>query len=68
MCFPSGAGTFRQLMFDAEVKGRGGKKVLLPKGTQVQIGEWALHMNPRLWGPDVETFNPDREFLPQVRK
>jgi len=47
------------------VKGRGGKLVELPKGTLINTQIWLMHMNPKLWGPTVEDFNPDREFLPE---
>jgi len=58
-------GTFRELEFDDHVKGRDGKPVTLPKGTNVNIPVWLAHTSPELWGPDVERFNPDREFLPE---
>merc|ERR1719163_2332288 len=55
-------GTFRQLQFDEEVCGPGGRPVTLPKGTYVQIVNWMRHRNPKLWGEDVDSFNPDRDF------
>lgn len=57
-------GTFRQLQFDDHVKGEGGKDVLLPKGTFVQVLTWSRHRNPDLWGPDVDEWNPHRHFEP----
>lgn len=56
-------GTFRTLTQDEMVRGRGGKQVLVPAGTDVQIAQWSLHNNPELWGPDAHVFNPDRNFL-----
>ena len=41
-------GTFRELQFDEEVAGPGGKPVTLPKGTYVQITNFARHRNPNL--------------------
>jgi len=58
-------GTFRQLQYDDQIKGRDGKMVTLPKGTHINISVWNLHNNDRLWGKDVGEFNPDREFLPE---
>ncbi len=29
------------------------------------IPVWHLHQNPKLWGPDYNEFNPDRDFLPE---
>ena len=58
------SGTYRQLQFDDYVKGPGGKDVKVPRGTFVQIANWARHRNPDLWGADCNVFNPDREFLP----
>ena len=55
-------GTFRQLSHDDYVKGPGGKQVLLPKGTFVQITTIGRHRNRELWGDDVNEFNPDREW------
>lgn len=55
-------GTFRQLQFADTIKGPGGSKVTLPKGTPVQIVNWSRHRNPALWGPDADEFNPHREF------
>lgn len=55
-------GTFRELESDETIKGPGGKPVTLPKGTYVQIANWMRHRNPVLWGPDANTWNPDREF------
>ena len=40
----------------------GGEMVTLKKGTFVQVVNWTRHRNPRLWGPDVNEFNPDREW------
>lgn len=57
-------GTFRQLQFDDEITGPGGRPVKLPKGTIMNMVSWARHRNPDLWGEDVDTFNPYRTFEP----
>ena len=43
-------GTFRQLSHDDYVKGRNGERVLLPKGTFVQITTIGRQRDPQLWG------------------
>ncbi|CVL10492.1 related to pisatin demethylase [Fusarium proliferatum] len=40
---------------DIEIAG-----VRIPKGTTVQLVPAITQLNPEIWGPDVETFNPDR--------
>jgi cytochrome P450 len=55
-------GTFRQLQYPDTVRGPGGEDVELPRGTSVQVVNWARHRNPELWGSDVDHFNPHREF------
>mmetsp|Transcript_6236 Transcript_6236/g.7584 ORF Transcript_6236/g.7584 Transcript_6236/m.7584 type:complete len:575 (+) Transcript_6236:49-1773(+) len=55
-------GTFRQLQYNEEIVGPGGKPVALPKGTYVQIPNWSRHRSKNLWGEDAEEFNPMREF------
>merc|ERR1712100_855243 len=51
-------GTFRELQSDETLRGRDGKMVTLKKGTNLWIGQWALHLNPALWGEDAHLFNP----------
>ncbi|KAI1046715.1 hypothetical protein LB505_006765 [Fusarium chuoi] len=34
--------------------------VRIPKGTTVQLVPAMTQLNPEIWGPDVEVFNPDR--------
>ncbi|KAF4494282.1 aat family amino acid transporter [Fusarium agapanthi] len=34
--------------------------IRIPKGTTVQLVPAMTQLNPEIWGPDVETFNPDR--------
>lgn len=58
-------GTFRELEHDDTVTGKEGRQVTLPKGTQINIPVWLLHMSCDLWGPTVERFDPDRDFLPE---
>ncbi|KAL4708370.1 hypothetical protein ACJJTC_019606 [Scirpophaga incertulas] len=36
----------------------------LPGGSGVVISIWGVHRDPKYWGPDAETFDPDR-FLPE---
>ncbi|KAL4708377.1 hypothetical protein ACJJTC_019613 [Scirpophaga incertulas] len=36
----------------------------LPGGSGVVVSIWGVHRDPKYWGPDVETFDPDR-FLPE---
>jgi len=55
-------GTFREIQFDDTISGSDGELVKLPKGTYVQLVNWSRHRNPDLWGNDVDTFNPDREW------
>ena len=55
-------GTFRELDKTDYVIGNNGEKVEIPSGTYVQIPNWTRHRNPELWGEDVNTFNPDRDF------
>ena len=55
-------GTFRQLSYDDQVKGPGGKMVKLPKGTLVQVTTIGRHRSKENWGDDADVFNPDREF------
>ncbi|KAJ9452404.1 putative cytochrome P450 CYP13A10 [Diplonema papillatum] len=58
-------GTYRVLETDDWVTGPDGGRVVLPKGTRVQVTNWSRHRNPALWGPTVNEFDPRREFLPQ---
>mmetsp|Transcript_29746 Transcript_29746/g.59947 ORF Transcript_29746/g.59947 Transcript_29746/m.59947 type:complete len:291 (-) Transcript_29746:302-1174(-) len=55
-------GTFRRLQFADTVRGPGGREVLLPRCTAVQIPNWPRHRNHELWGADADCFNPRREF------
>lgn len=38
--------------------------ILIPKGTEITMAAYALHRRVQDWGPDPETFDPDR-FLPE---
>ena len=55
-------GTYRELEKDEKIKGHDGSQITLQKGTYCQIINWTRHRNADLWGPDVNEFNPDREF------
>ena len=57
-------GTFREIQFDDTIKGKNGEDVVIKKGTLVRLVNWSRHRNPDLWGPDVNEFNPDRDFKP----
>lgn len=56
-------GTSRELIEDDYITGENGENVFLQKGTFIQIPNWTRHRNPELWGTDVDSFNPDREFM-----
>lgn len=59
-------GTFRELQFSETIEGmREGETVHLKAGTEVWIPTWLLHRSEAMWGSDVLTFNPDREWLPE---
>lgn len=59
-------GTFREIESGGvQITGRDGKLITLPAGTQCNIPVWLLHSAEDLWGPTVEQFNPDRDFLPE---
>jgi hypothetical protein len=55
-------GTSRELIEEDFVTGKNGNKILVKKGTYVQIPNWTRHRNPLLWGNDCDIFNPDRDF------
>ncbi|TLD19862.1 hypothetical protein PspLS_09734 [Pyricularia sp. CBS 133598] len=38
--------------------------VHIPKGTVVVFSPWAMNRDPKSWGPDARTFNPDRWLVP----
>mgnify|MGYP001195350242 CR=1 FL=1 len=54
-------GTYRELERDDTITGIDGEKVLLEKGTYVQIMNFTRHRNSELW-ENPHIFNPDREF------
>ena len=56
-------GSFRETMFEDTVTGPNGEQVTIPAGTNLKLGEWSMHMDPKLWGDDVGEYNPDRDFL-----
>jgi len=35
-------------------------KTFVPKGTSLHIGMYPLHRHPHVWGPDADTFRPER--------
>lgn len=55
-------GTSRELIEDDFIIGKIGQKVKVPKGTYIQIPNWTRHRSRELWGCDVNSFNPDRDF------
>ena len=55
-------GTYRQLITDEYIVGKLGHKVMIPKGTYVQIPNWSRQRNKKLWGEDADIFNPNRMF------
>ena len=55
-------GTYRELIDDDYILNHKNEKVMIPKGTYIQIPNWTRHRDPELWGPDSTIFNPNREF------
>ena len=55
-------GTTRELQKDDYITGKNNEKVMLKKGTYIQIPNWTRHRNPLLWGNDCDKFNPFRGF------
>lgn len=55
-------GTFRETVCEDYVTGLDGSKVRVPKGTYIQITNWMRHRSKELWGDDVMSFNPMRDF------
>ena len=56
-------GTFRELVEDDYIMGKNNQKVLVKKGTYIQIPNWSRHRDKKLWGDDSDIFNPYREFI-----
>ena len=55
-------GTYRELEYDEVITGIDGLPVTVKKGTYCQIINWTRHRSEELWGSDVNTFNPHRDF------
>ncbi|CAI6339584.1 unnamed protein product [Periconia digitata] len=53
--FPTIPVTARISIRDTSISGH-----FVPRGTLVEVIPWAINRNPKLWGADSETFNPDR--------
>lgn len=47
--------TTREAATDIQICG-----TVVPKGTSLMIMPCAIHLNPLIWGPDPEKFDPDR--------
>ncbi|XP_062557032.1 uncharacterized protein LOC134221879 [Armigeres subalbatus] len=41
-------------------------KTTIPEGTNIVLGVYNVHRNPKHWGPDVDRFNPDNFFPERV--
>ena len=41
--------------------------VLVPRGSRVGYHVWAMHRDPRIWGPDAHEFKPQRWDDPALR-
>uniref|UniRef100_A0A182Q2S5 Cytochrome P450 n=1 Tax=Anopheles farauti TaxID=69004 RepID=A0A182Q2S5_9DIPT len=56
---PSGPNIARQAMQNVEIA-----DLRIPKGSLIVLSIFAMHRRKDVWGPDAETFDPDR-FLPE---
>lgn len=73
---PSVPWNSRRAARDTSLPSGGGKDglspIFLPKGTEVVYIVWLMHRQPEFWGPDADTFRPERwqnqkhgfEYLP----
>lgn len=57
--YPPVAMTLRQASCDTSVAGH-----FVPKDTTVILPVWAINTSKALWGPDAESFNPERWLAP----
>ena len=53
--YPSAAITMRENVRDTTLAGH-----FVPRGTTLVIVPWALHHDPKIWGPDAHQFRPER--------
>ncbi|KAL6648209.1 hypothetical protein ACP70R_012433 [Stipagrostis hirtigluma subsp. patula] len=53
--YPAGAFVSRQALQELTLGG-----VHIPKGVNIYIPVSTMHLDPKLWGPDVKDFNPER--------
>ena len=58
-------GTFRELEQPETIFINDTQQIELPIGTYCQIPNWSRHRSKKLWGNDVNMFNPEREFKPE---
>jgi cytochrome P450 len=57
--FPSVPLTLRIAAHDTEILGNP-----IPANTTIILSPWAVNVSKDLWGPDADTFNPDRWLKP----
>ena len=55
-------GTYRVLEQEEDIFINDTEQIKLPVGTYVQIPNWTRHRSKKLWGDDVNLFNPERDF------
>ena len=53
--YPPVAMTMRENVRDTTLAGH-----FVPRGTALVIVPWALHYDPKIWGPDAHQFRPER--------